>query len=180
MGYVQTIRQKIGHDPLLIVGASVILVNGQGQVLLQRRADNGMWGYHGGCVELYEDVEQAARRELLEETGLVAGKMTLYGVFSGPALAFTYPNGDQASVVDCVFLCDAYSGDLRMQPERFMKAQWPLFILGPVLGSVLYVIAICFVPDDQEQKLLIEKELKERRLAGLNDPDAAVTEANRP
>ena len=124
MGYVQTIRQKIGHDPLLIVGASVILVNGQGQVLLQRRADNGMWGYHGGCVELYEDVEQAARRELLEETGLVAGKMTLYGVFSGPALAFTYPNGDQASVVDCVFLCDAYSGDLRMQPEEVSELRW--------------------------------------------------------
>ena len=124
MGYVQTIRQKIGHDPLLIVGASVILVNGQGQVLLQRRADNGMWGYHGGCVELYEDVEQAARRELLEETGLVAGKMELYGVFSGPALAFTYPNGDQASVVDCVFLCDAYSGDLRMQPEEVSELRW--------------------------------------------------------
>ncbi len=55
------------------------------------------------------------------------------------------------------------SKDLRIQPERFMKAQWPLFILGPVLGSVLYIIAISFVPDNHEQKILIEKELKERR-----------------
>ena len=115
MGYVSDIRRKIGHDPLMIVGASVILVNGEGQVLLQRRADNGCWGYHGGCVELGERVEDAARRELLEETGLAAGEMTLLGVFSGPELTYTYPNGDQAGIVDTVYICRAYTGVLRCQ-----------------------------------------------------------------
>ena len=72
MGYVSEIRKKIGHDPLLIVGASVIVTDERGRVLLQHRADNGLWGYHGGCVELAENTEDAARRELLEETGLTA------------------------------------------------------------------------------------------------------------
>lgn len=55
--------------------------------------------------------------------------------------------------------------ELRAQPARFMKAQWPLFMLGPVIGSVLYFIVICFVPDNREQKLEIERELRARREA---------------
>ncbi|MBQ9300248.1 MAG: NUDIX hydrolase [Clostridia bacterium] len=124
MGYIQTMRRKIGHDPLIVVGASVILVNAEGWVLLQRRADNGMWGYHGGCVELFENVEDAARRELYEETGLTAGGMALFGVFSGPELDFTYPNGDRVSVVDCVYLCRDYSGTPRMQREEVTELGW--------------------------------------------------------
>lgn len=124
MGYIRDIRKKIGHDPLMFVGASVILINPRGGVLLQRRADNGLWGYHGGCTELYERVEDAARRELKEETGLTAGEMTLFGVFSGPEMAFTYPNGDQASIVDVVFLCADYTGDIRPQQDEVAELRW--------------------------------------------------------
>jgi len=124
MGYVSDMRKKIGHDPLLIVGASVIVVNERGQVLLQRRADNGLWGYHGGCIELNERTEDAARRELLEETGLTAGKMTLLGVFSGPEMAYTYPNGDAASIVDIVYVCRDFSGELRPQAEEVTALKW--------------------------------------------------------
>ena len=115
MGYVRDRRRKIGHDPLLIVGASVIAVNDQGELLLQRRSDNGCWGYHGGCVELNERVEDAARREFREETGLIAEELTLLGVFSGPEMAYTYPNGDLASIVDVVFVCRAWSGEMLPQ-----------------------------------------------------------------
>lgn len=124
MSYVSEIRKKIGHDPLMIVGASVIVTDEAGRVLLQHRADNGLWGYHGGCVELGENTEAAARRELLEETGLTAGKMTLFGVFSGPEMRYTYPNGDQASVVDVVYLCSDYSGEIRPQPEEVTELRW--------------------------------------------------------
>jgi len=124
MGYISDIRKKIGHDPLMIVGASVIVTDARGHVLLQHRADNGLWGYHGGCVELGENTEAAARREMLEETGLTAGKMTLLGVFSGPEMRYTYPNGDQASVVDIVYLCDDYSGEMRPQPEEVTELRW--------------------------------------------------------
>lgn len=124
MGYISDIRKKIGHDPLMIVGASVIVTDEKGRVLLQHRADNGLWGYHGGCVELGENTEAAARREMLEETGLTAGKMTLLGVFSGPEMRYTYPNGDQASVVDIVYLCNDYSGEIRPQPEEVTELRW--------------------------------------------------------
>lgn len=49
------------------------------------------------------------------------------------------------------------------QGAVFNKWQWPLFMLGPVLGEVLYLIAISFVKDDKAQKMMIETELKQKR-----------------
>jgi hypothetical protein len=47
--YVKTMRSIIGTKPLLICGASVIIIS-DGHILLQKRKDNGCWGYHGGLI----------------------------------------------------------------------------------------------------------------------------------
>ena len=114
--YIMDLRKLVGHRPLLQAGASVLLEDAQGRILLQRRADNHQWGYHGGSVELDEEVETAARRELLEETGLTAGRMTFFGLFSGPEMHYVYPNGDEVSNIDHVYLCRDYTGTPRAQP----------------------------------------------------------------
>ena len=117
-------RELVGSRPIMQCGASVILVNERGELLLQQRADNGMWGYHGGSVELFENVEEAARRELTEETGLTAGQMTLFGVFSGPELAYVYPNGDEVSNVEIIYLCKKYHGTLKRQEEEIEELRF--------------------------------------------------------
>ena len=113
--YIMDLRQVVGHRPLLQVGASVIVVDPEGRILLQLRSDDRCWGYAGGSVELDEVVEDAARRELSEETGLTAGSLELYGVFSGKDTHHVYPNGDEVSNVDIVYVCRHYSGELRCQ-----------------------------------------------------------------
>ena len=117
-GYILDLRKIVGHRPLLQVGASVILEDELGRVLLQKRTDNHCWGYPGGSVELDERVEDAAARELFEETGLKASHLELFGVFSGKELHYVYPNGDEVSNVDIVFLCRDYSGSLRPDEEE--------------------------------------------------------------
>ncbi len=113
--YIMDLRKIVGHRPLLQVGASVIVEDKEGRILLQLRSDNHCWGYAGGSVELDEVVEEAAKRELFEETGLVAKELTLFGVFSGKDTHYVYPNGDEVSNVDIVYICKDYSGDLLCQ-----------------------------------------------------------------
>jgi ADP-ribose pyrophosphatase YjhB (NUDIX family) len=55
------------------------------EILLMRRSDNGHWGLPGGFVELGESVADAARREVVEETGWSVELGRLIGVYSDPA-----------------------------------------------------------------------------------------------
>lgn len=113
--YIMDLRSIVGHRPLLQVGASVIVEDDEGRILLQLRSDNRCWGYAGGSVELDEVVEEAAKRELLEETGLIAHELSLFGIFSGKETHYVYPNGDEVSNVEIVYLCKHYSGSLKCQ-----------------------------------------------------------------
>jgi len=123
MGYIMDLRKIVGHQKLLMVGASVFIYR-DGRLLLQRRKDNGLWSDHGGSVELSERVEDAARRELQEETGLIARKLDLIDTFSGPEFDFTYPNGDQVSMVIFSYLCRDFEGDFSMQQEEVTDLKW--------------------------------------------------------
>ena len=82
---------------------------------MQQRTDNHCWGYAGGALELGESTEAAAKRELLEETGLVANELELFGVFSGKDFHHVYPNGDEVYIVDVVYLCKKHTGSLKVQ-----------------------------------------------------------------
>ena len=64
-----------------------------------------------------------------------------------------------------------------MQGALYNKWIWPIFMLGPVIGQILYLIVISFVKDDKETKLKIEAELHERRLA-LAEKEEAMEAAN--
>lgn len=55
-----------------------------------------------------------------------------------------------------------YDAGLPLSPE-FDKWIWPLFILGPVVGSVLNLIPILFIKYPKSLKEQVERELKERR-----------------
>ena len=66
--------------PIIGIGVCLLRPDNGGEVLLARRGRApalGAWGLPGGAQELGETAEQAARRELLEETGLTAGELLL-------------------------------------------------------------------------------------------------------
>lgn len=66
---------------------------------------------------------------------------------------------------------DATKYDLGLpQDENFYKYVWPVYILGPALGSILYLVPLLMIRYSKKQKAQVEKELKERRaLAKLGE-----------
>lgn len=106
-----------------LCGASIILYRDD-EVLLQKRTDNQCWGYHGGAIEVGEIVEEAAKRELFEETGLTANHIELYGVFSGPDQYHVYPDGNEVHIIDIVYLCHDFSGELSKQVTEVSDLKW--------------------------------------------------------
>jgi ADP-ribose pyrophosphatase YjhB (NUDIX family) len=124
MDYLLELRKHVGHAPLLMVGAAVLITDEQNRLLLMKRSDSGCWGPPGGAVELGEVVEDAARREVREETGLEVGELSLFGVFSGPDLFYVYPNGDEVYNVTIVYLARFPGGDIRLNDEH---TEWRWF-----------------------------------------------------
>jgi 8-oxo-dGTP diphosphatase len=63
-------RREYPEAPIVAVG--VIIRQGNQIALIRRDKEpsRGMWTFPGGAVELGETVQDAARREALEETGL--------------------------------------------------------------------------------------------------------------
>ena len=108
-----------------MVGAAILVVNEQNHLLLMKRSDSGCWGLPGGAVEPGEVVEDAARREALEETGLLIGEMSLFGIFSGPELYYKYPNGDEVYNVTIVYLSREMTGDIHLNGEH---TEWHWFV----------------------------------------------------
>ena len=104
---------------LLQDGAAVIIVNKEGQILLQSRADRNKWGLPGGCQELGETFIETAIREVLEETNLkiTPENLELVNIVSGPSRRSEYPNGDVVINNTVLYVCKNYSGEIRCNSE---------------------------------------------------------------
>ncbi|HJE86870.1 NUDIX domain-containing protein [Levilactobacillus brevis] len=122
MGYVLELRQKIGSQPLIVVGAAAVVITAQ-QLLLVKRTDNQLWGLPAGSKELAEDLATTASRELHEETGLIGQQPKLLTVVSGTGMQYTYPNGDQIDSVTVVYQLTA-TGNLRADQTETSVAKY--------------------------------------------------------
>ncbi|MGY4795834.1 NUDIX hydrolase [Lysinibacillus fusiformis] len=121
MGYITELRKHIGSRPIISIGATILVVNDDKQILFQHRSDTLDWGLPGGALELGETLEEAAARELHEETGLVANEFDLVGVFSGPDYYFRYPNGDEVYTVIHLYIAKNVRGILEIKDDESLK-----------------------------------------------------------
>lgn len=123
MSYIQNIRKYIGHKPMLSAGATIVVLKNN-KILLNLRSDTNTWGIPGGSLELGETLEEAAARELKEETNLDAESFTLLNVFSGNDFYFEYPNGDKLYSVIALYRADNVTGNLKITDRESFQLKY--------------------------------------------------------
>lgn len=121
MDYIKNLRSLVGHEKVIMVVAGAFVFDGENRLLLQQRSDTGEWGLPGGFMELNERVQETAKREVYEETGLKMQALELFGIYSGSEYEKTFANGDQVSMVQILFVCRQYEGQLEEQNEESLN-----------------------------------------------------------
>lgn len=116
MDYIHDLRKVTGPRKLILNCAGAVIVR-DGKILFQRRTDNGRWGLIGGLLEMNETYEQAALREIREETGLEVRLNHFLGIFHNHDMVWS--NGDAAHVVSAMFTAEIVSGEPRIDEESY-------------------------------------------------------------
>ncbi|MGE8203355.1 NUDIX hydrolase [Heyndrickxia sp. NPDC080065] len=138
MGYIEDIRKLVGHRPLILVGAVVVMLDDKGRILLQQRKfPKESWGLPGGLMELGESTEDVARREVYEETRLTVEDLKLINVYSGPGQYSKAENGDEFYTVTVAYYTDKFHGKLVVDKTELNDCQFidPNQLPEKVVGS---------------------------------------------
>lgn len=102
--YVQSLRDRIGHDLLVLPGVSAVIRDGD-RFLLGRHAHSGLWSIIGGGIEPGEEPVDALLREVQEETGARVEAGRVIGAYGGEPLTVEYPNGDRVAYTTIAYEC---------------------------------------------------------------------------
>jgi len=114
--YIAKIRSLVGDEYIILNATAVVIVNEKNEVLLQKRSDNGLWGLPGGLLELEETIEEAAIREVKEETNLDINLKRFIGVFVNPFMRWRI--NDLAKIYSFAFLGNVTGGELRVNDSE--------------------------------------------------------------
>ena len=103
--------------PKVAVGA--VVGNDKDELLLVKRADNGVWLYPTGWADVGYSASEVAVKEVLEETGMEIEPLRLIAVLDGLRLGFT-----QVPLYSLVFHCRVVGGTLRRHPLECTDVGW--------------------------------------------------------
>ncbi len=116
MDYIHDLRKIIGPRKIILNCAGALIIRDD-KILFQRRADNGKWGLIGGLLEMNETYEEAALREIREETGLNVQLDSFLGIYHNHNMVWS--NGDAAHVISAYYTAHIVSGEPRIDEESY-------------------------------------------------------------
>jgi len=110
----------------LVVAVTAVVTNDQGELLLQKRTDNELWGLPGGAMNIGESIAQAVMREVKEETSLDVEPTGVIGIYSDPGHVIAYADGEVRQEFSICFAARVVGGQLAVgdqesTEERFIK-----------------------------------------------------------
>jgi 8-oxo-dGTP pyrophosphatase MutT (NUDIX family) len=136
--YARQLRARVGTDLLFLPSVSAVVINDRGEVLLQRRTDNGQWGVLSGHIEPGEEPADAVIREVMEEAGIEVMPEQITGVYSGPDYLRREPNGSQTQFMNITFRCRPIGGDVRVNDDESLEMRYFPCDQLPEMGAINY------------------------------------------
>ncbi len=143
--YLRHLRERVGHDLVLLPSVAVLPWDEDGRLLMVREAETGMWQTVGGAIEPDESPVEAAVREASEEVGVVVELTGIRGVTGGPSFRMTYPNGDLVSYVSTIFNAHVLEGEPCADGDETIDAAW--FAIGQLADIALSDFTIALLSD---------------------------------
>ncbi|MEV0360319.1 NUDIX domain-containing protein [Nocardia sp. NPDC050697] len=98
-------------------GASALVTDEDGRVLMQRRGDSGNWSLPGGIMETGETLGDCAVRETHEETGLDIAITGLLGIYTDPEHVIAYTDGEVRQEFAVVYYGRVIGGEISVSHE---------------------------------------------------------------
>lgn len=120
--FVAHLRNFVGADLLWLPGASAVVINDDGNLLLGRRADNFQWALISGILEPGEQPADAIVREVFEETGILVRVEAVTSISTDEPVL--YANGDWAQYLNITFLCSVAQGDAFVADDDNVEVVW--------------------------------------------------------
>lgn len=154
MGYIEDMRNLVGNHPLILIGSHAIILNENNEILLQLRTDFNRWGIIGGALEYNETLEDALKREVYEETGLII-KTGLTSIVTGLlffaslfALPFVKLIPDSAIAPILIIIGGLMITSIQQIPLNDFSEGFPAFliiVMIPLTYSIADGIAFGFI-----------------------------------
>jgi ADP-ribose pyrophosphatase YjhB (NUDIX family) len=129
----------------LVPGASALVVDEHGRVLMQRRSDSGNWSLPGGVMDIGETLGQCVIHEVKEETGLDIELTGLLGIYTDPAHVIAYADGETRQEFNITYLGRVTGGTITVSHEstdvRFIDPTEPYQVLTILSEPVLKALS---------------------------------------
>ncbi|MET3986480.1 NUDIX domain-containing protein [Streptomyces sp. PvR034] len=107
----------------IVPAVTAFVVNDAGDVLMERRSDNGRWGMPGGVQEIGENIAGTVIREVLEETGILVEVVGLVGIFTDPGHVIAFADGEVRQEFSLCFRARPVGGEIRVSSES-LEVRW--------------------------------------------------------
>ena len=92
------------------------------KILLERRIDNSLWGIPGGVIEYGENIKDAVKREVKEETGLDTTIDHFVGIYTNPTHMIEFSDGEVRQEFSVLFACRIIGGDMQISKDSLQFA----------------------------------------------------------
>src|SRR3954447_6691222 len=108
----------------LVPSANVVVVDGEGRLLMIHRTDNDNWALPGGAMDLGESLVGTAVRETKEETGIDCEITGLVGIYTDPKHVILYTSDGEARQEFSIVFTARPTGGFPTASSESREVEW--------------------------------------------------------